>query len=418
LLETRIVWKEPFKAVGQKIRYEPNRDTLPSKNEISELWLRFNPRSGEIQRKNGECYGLCLTEPGMKPGDPFDYIAAVGVSEFVDVPEGMIAETFAGGLYAVVKRQGRIDEIGQAYQYYYDRWLPNSEFTCREGAEFEYYDNRYLGNDNPESVMELWFPVRRQAEWPIENRIASVFLHVSDLRRSAEWYSRLLGLSVREERLNGGPVYWLDLPGTGLVLDSNANNRLNPNWREEMKPLFMLSAKNIDEAYAFVRERAETFFEPERHPGMAYFNFRDTEGNTLMACWSEDGGQETGWMGDSPISARIGGAFVDVTDMRRAAAWYSDLFGTALGDGAASGEVCSVPMSRGAALLLDLHRHLRHEAFSIRCMFDAKDIRAAYAYASDLGLDFRGGLEDYGNIAFFTLKDPDGNLVMVCQSRE
>ncbi|MBE9914188.1 hypothetical protein G8C92_09095 [Paenibacillus donghaensis] len=55
---------------------------------------------------------------------------------------------------------------------------------------------------------------------PLVNRVASVFVHVTDLRLSAEWYSRLLGLPVMEERMNGGPVYWFDFEGTHLILDS------------------------------------------------------------------------------------------------------------------------------------------------------------------------------------------------------
>ncbi|BFH62906.1 VOC family protein [Paenibacillus azoreducens] len=57
-------------------------------------------------------------------------------------------------------------------------------------------------------------------EIPLVNRVASVFVHMTDLRRSAEWYSRLLGLPVMEERMNGGPVYWFDFAGTHLILDS------------------------------------------------------------------------------------------------------------------------------------------------------------------------------------------------------
>lgn len=160
ILETRIVWKETFKAVGQKIRYKPSQEIAPSENEISRLWQRFNPRCEEIPYRNGQCYGLCIIEPDMRPGDAFDYIAAVGVTAFADVPEGMIADTFEGGLYVVVTRKGPIDELGAAFDYYHGEWLPNSEYTCRAGAEVEYYDRRYLGNDNPESVMELWFPIR------------------------------------------------------------------------------------------------------------------------------------------------------------------------------------------------------------------------------------------------------------------
>ncbi len=66
--------------------------------------------------------------------------------------------------------------------------------------------------------------VQAAAGIPLANRVASVFVHVTDLRTSAEWYSRLLGLPLMEERLNGGPVYWFDFQGTHLILDSNRVN--------------------------------------------------------------------------------------------------------------------------------------------------------------------------------------------------
>lgn len=60
---------------------------------------------------------------------------------------------------------------------------------------------------------------------PIENQITSLFVHVSDVRRATEWYSQLLGLPIREDRLSSGPVYWFDLPEAHLILDSNTENR-------------------------------------------------------------------------------------------------------------------------------------------------------------------------------------------------
>jgi catechol 2,3-dioxygenase-like lactoylglutathione lyase family enzyme len=75
---------------------------------------------------------------------------------------------------------------------------------------------------------------------PIKNKIGSVFVHVSDLRHSAEWYSKLMGLPLLEERLNGGPVYWFELEGeTGLILDNNQINREQTNWDKTIAPQYI-----------------------------------------------------------------------------------------------------------------------------------------------------------------------------------
>ncbi|MFD0868288.1 VOC family protein [Paenibacillus residui] len=250
----------------------------------------------------------------------------------------------------------------------------------------------------------------------VQNRIASVFVHVTDLRRAAAWYSELLGVALREERLNGGPVYWFDLPGTGLILDTNENNRKDPQWREDMQPLLMFPCDDIDEAYAYVKTKAEPLFEPERHTGMAYFNFRSPDGRAYMVCWSQGGGEDVAPVHrSSPIVPRIGGVFVNVRDMKAAAAWISDLLGVPLREEDTGDSIYIVPTSRGADLLLDDNRVRRGETFEIPFMFDSHDIDAAYAYATERNLSVFHGIERHGGVAYFTLSDPDGNLVMVCQ---
>ncbi|MBP1989326.1 VOC family protein [Paenibacillus eucommiae] len=257
---------------------------------------------------------------------------------------------------------------------------------------------------------------------PIQNRVASIFVHVTDLRRAAEWYSELLGLPVKEERLNGGPVYWFDIPGTGLILDNNANNRLNPDWREEMKPLIMFSCEDIDEAYAYVTEHGEPLMKPEHHPGMAYFNFLDPDGRAYMVCWSNGvAGSELDESNEplttSPIRPRIGGVFVNVRNMKSAAKWISGLLGLACREEDTIQSIYTVPTTTGAAILLDDNRFRQGENYEIPFMFACDDIEAAFQYVSEKGMDVFHGIEGIG-VKFFTLRDPDNNLVMVCQDGE
>lgn len=254
---------------------------------------------------------------------------------------------------------------------------------------------------------------------PLLNRVGSVFVHVTDLRSAAEWYSRLLGLPVKEERLNGGPVYWFDFAGTGLILDNNSGNRQNPEWRESMKPRYMYAAADIDEAYSYVKHKATVWFEPDRHPGMAYFNFADPEGNAFMACWSEDGGAAASEpSGSSPVLPRIGGVFVDVRDMPAMSQWHSELLGLPWREQDVKQSIYTIGTSEGAAILLDDNRHRQGQTFSIPFMFDTLDIEAAHRFAVEQGFRLFGELETYESVAFFTLQDPDGNLVMICQNTE
>lgn len=417
IIQTRIVWKDAMQVVGVKTRFTQSANVPPSENEISLLWSRFNERFGEIDHFAGGMYGLNLFGPDCVPGGPFDYMAAAGVSRADRVPEGMMAEMFPGGLYCVVTRQGVIDEIGAAFHYFWKEWLPQSGYESRSGVEFEYYDDRYRGNYDPESVMDIWFPIQPAQAVPLENRIASVFVHVTNLRRAAEWYSRLLGLPLLEERLNGGPVYWFDLQGTHLILDSNSANRQNPGWREEMLPSFMFPARDIDDAYRYTKEKAEPFFEPEHHGSMAYFNFRDLEGNALMACWSLQQDMDSELQTQSPILPRIGGVFVDVKDMRTAARWYTDLLGLPLDEENAARSVYAVPVTRGAALLLDQNRYLNQEPFTQLFYFETEDFEAALAYVRSNSFQLADEPKHFHDLSEFVLLDPDGNRILVAQMK-
>lgn len=252
----------------------------------------------------------------------------------------------------------------------------------------------------------------RDTSVPMDNRVASVFVHVADLRKSAEWYSRLLGLPMMEERLNGGPVYWFDFEGTHLILDSDAANRENPDWRETMMPRLMFKTRDIDEAYSYIREEGEPFFEPERHGTMAYFNFRDAEGNAQMACWSENA-EESLFKGNSPILPRIGGAFVDVKDMPAAARWYSDLLGVPFDAEAAKQSIYSVPVSGGAALLLDQNRFLNRESFTELFYFETADFEAALSFVRSEGFEMASEPSYFPDLHEFSLLDPDGNRIVI-----
>ncbi|PZD96114.1 hypothetical protein DNH61_09375 [Paenibacillus sambharensis] len=254
---------------------------------------------------------------------------------------------------------------------------------------------------------------------PLENRVGGVFIHVTDLTRAAEWYSRLFGLPVRQERLNSGPVYWFDFPETDLVLDSNAENRKNPSWHEGMKPRFMLPAADIDEAYEYIKfhANAELLTAPERHGPMAFFTFRDLEGNNLMACWSEEPIANHDQEAASPILPRIGGVFVDVKDMKAAARWYSSLLGQPLNEAGAEHPVYPVPVTGGAALLLDQNRHLNGETFTEIMYLETHDFEAALEHLKSIGVELAGEPAYFENLSEVPVLDPDGNRIVIAQMK-
>lgn len=161
IIENRIVHKDAFQAVGLQILWKPEAGN-PSENQLSKLWVTFSPRIEEIPHAiPGKTYGLERFEPGFKPGDPIEYTACSEVTQIGEIPEGMTGIEVPAATYAVITYQGTIDGINSVYGHFWQNWLPRSEeYEVAGGWNFEYYDERFLGNANPESIYEVWFPVK------------------------------------------------------------------------------------------------------------------------------------------------------------------------------------------------------------------------------------------------------------------
>jgi predicted enzyme related to lactoylglutathione lyase len=114
---------------------------------------------------------------------------------------------------------------------------------------------------------------------PIQTRIGSVFVPVTDLARATRFYSMLLGLpidpSIRHEHL-----YWFQLPnGTDIVLDSKINR-----GEGGAHPLFYLGASDIDGARAHLAEQGAELDGEMQRGEISAFRFKDPDGNLLMIC--------------------------------------------------------------------------------------------------------------------------------------
>ncbi|WP_409274756.1 VOC family protein [Neobacillus sp. SCS-31] len=119
----------------------------------------------------------------------------------------------------------------------------------------------------------------------IENRIDTIFVHVTDLERSVRWYSELLGLEVREGKRNG-PIYTLNMGDgrPGITLDNHCFEK-DYSFIPSNQPLFNLSATDINEAFNHVTNiGAEIVTDIITYPDLAEFSFKDPDGNIIMVC--------------------------------------------------------------------------------------------------------------------------------------
>jgi predicted enzyme related to lactoylglutathione lyase len=255
---------------------------------------------------------------------------------------------------------------------------------------------------------------------PIDNVVGSVFVHVTDLRRSAQWYSKVMGLPLLEERLNGGNVYWLNLQGgTGFILDDNGSNSPDtPRVR------YMYNTSDIEKSYRFLEEQgAQPLYPIERpHPGLAFFRFTDPDGNSLMVTQSDYVSEIVPRLEDteSPILNRMGGIFLNVTDMNRAIRFHSEVLGLPYHEVGPEQEnsIYDLQMKSGTGVLLDNNRFRQEDDYETLFMLVTPDVDASKAYLEKNGVSVFTDIERHGELAFFTVKDPDDNVIMICSEMQ
>lgn len=139
-------------------------------NIISNLWMRFVPRAGEIKdrAKTDAMLGISYdmqeigTDPDAREGQ-FFYLAGVIVSDVKELPEGMTYRRMIKHLYAKFTHRGGLDKLGDTYKYMYGQWLPNSKYDVDEIApEIEWYDNRFMP-DSANSAFDIYMPIAEKS---------------------------------------------------------------------------------------------------------------------------------------------------------------------------------------------------------------------------------------------------------------
>ncbi len=118
----------------------------------------------------------------------------------------------------------------------------------------------------------------------------------------------------------------------------------------------------------------------------------------------------------SVIENKIGSVFVPVSDMARAVAWYSLVFGVPPGTLSHEDRICAVPMQGPVSLLLDAHRPVTNSSQPL-CTFWTADMAAAERFLQASHVSIVRPVDDIGSLLTLTIADPDGNLLMLCQAK-
>jgi len=161
--EPRIETLAPKKLVGKHLRLSLADHKTPL------LWSSFMPRRKDIRhvigtnRYNMQVYDAGFRIADLTPTTSFVQWAAVEVSAYEAIPEGMEPYDLAGGLYAVFLYKGRPENFAPVFHYIYKVWFPQSAYEPDARAYFELLGEKYKRDDD-ESEEELWIPVRLKTQ--------------------------------------------------------------------------------------------------------------------------------------------------------------------------------------------------------------------------------------------------------------
>ncbi|MGE8205536.1 VOC family protein [Heyndrickxia sp. NPDC080065] len=119
---------------------------------------------------------------------------------------------------------------------------------------------------------------------PINNQINTIFVHASDLKKSVQWYSKLLGQEYDPTEVSN-PVYNIKINHhTGLTLDAGPEGvTKQPNTSSY--PLFNFHTNDIHRSYDYVRQLDYKIESDIVHfPDFSFFTISDPDRNIIMIC--------------------------------------------------------------------------------------------------------------------------------------
>lgn len=120
----------------------------------------------------------------------------------------------------------------------------------------------------------------------------------------------------------------------------------------------------------------------------------------------------------SPIASQINTIFVHVSDLRRSVKWYSDLLGKSFNEMEVTNPVYNIEVDHHTGLTLDAgpeEQTKKHDPSSQPLFnFHTDDINLAYEYVRDLGYVIDSEIVGFDDFSFFTVHDPDQNVIMIC----
>jgi predicted enzyme related to lactoylglutathione lyase len=109
--------------------------------------------------------------------------------------------------------------------------------------------------------------------------------------------------------------------------------------------------------------------------------------------------------------------FVPVSDMDRAIEWYSRLLDLPIQKTSHHGTIYDLPMQGDVGLILDSTKPSVSNSSQPLFFFWTDDIQQSYQFLKENQVEIVREVENIGSVSTLTFKDPDSNLLMVCQRK-
>lgn len=160
-MQYRIEMLTEKELVGKKIKMSF------SVNKTIELWQSFMPRRKEIKNiidtilYSVEIYNDSSFFKNFDMNKEFEKWAAIEVTDFKLIPNGMEKLIIPNGLYAVFQYKGKASEATKTYQYIFETWIPSSEYLLDDRPHFALMGEKYK-NEDSSSEEELWIPIKEK----------------------------------------------------------------------------------------------------------------------------------------------------------------------------------------------------------------------------------------------------------------
>lgn len=137
------------------------------KNNSIEMWEKLNSQLSKqnyISMSNNR-YGIyetgdtCMPDTFNKNSEAAEFIG-IETSCESNVPQCMQLKEISGGKYAKFIHKGTVKSLLSTYYYIWGVWFPNSNFELADREDLECYTEKFLGAENEDSEIEIYFPIQ------------------------------------------------------------------------------------------------------------------------------------------------------------------------------------------------------------------------------------------------------------------